>query len=142
MKNSFRTIRLFLLLGGLATGFSAQAAATVCWKCNITDGCYLTTWDFPGYQHCTFGAGQCTVSGSCPNTFQSSVTVAGTVVSYGSVPVSTRSDVRTGRSDRLNRGAEMAATSWRTDCRGRIVARSMGPELAVVLRADLREINI
>jgi hypothetical protein len=117
--------------------------AQICYKC-VSGNCVLTQ-ERPSTIFCTGGGfGSCQVSGWCQPDGPSAVNAAGTVSS----PVASESF---GPNSPAARPATMAShlasrsmapgTTWHTNCRGVVIARSIRREQAAELRKHLRLIR-
>lgn len=138
---------LLSAVAGLSRAQQASSMPPICWDCvfsggNCTTCTMLTPGEYPGWSSCHCSNGVCHREGVCPLTVAADVSPAGTMLNHRSDVIAASHASKAKGGVGKARAALIVATSWRSDCRGRIVARNVPTDLAAAVRKETREIRI
>ncbi len=125
-------LRMFFVLAVLSAGYAGTAGATHCWRC-ISAACVRVSDQLhPSYVSCVDMGSYCTLGSPCEPTL-TAIDAAGILhKAVMAHPVTNRA---------VGRWFATGA-SWRTDCGGNVLGRSMRVADASRLRREFAQIRV
>lgn len=144
MKRILRIVLCLFVTGGI---FALPAEAE-CWNCYVAGPyqCSCIPGGNNGAVDCyiSVATGCCVLTGNCRPQSPGGITAAGTLVTSSPfiMPMAAQNIWPTKPLVAWEPLPRMVATTWRADCRGRIIARWMTPMAASMLRSGLSEIHV